>query len=530
MAKRVGAGFYFLNVTQFLGAFNDNILKQVLMFGLLTGGVWSLYLGQGGQAWASICLCIPFILFSGFAGQFSDKYSKRRISVVTKWSEIPIALFAMVGLWFSYLPMVMIALFAIALQSTFFSPAKFGILPEIIPDNKLSRANGTMNMFTWFSIILGCALGGFVYDDYAADPTQGAAKRVAQAVNRIESPRTVLIAASADKKNDKFVGELKQALAKRHSVNPVVQTNSNDVRSALKQADASGHPVNVIACTSAAAKWDSVVQSQVEIIKPVRMLWLPGIVLLIVGTLGTIASHGISVVPAQNPKRKISYWMVDGYFQTWRKFRGTTAMTALFAYAFFYMIIVGVGAMIVIDYKVVLGIDATTASLLMVILVVPMGIGDYTAGLASRGRIRPELLTIGNIGAATAFMALGLIPLSFYSNPAAFYVVAIILGLGGFMCGFVMVPLQTMIQYLAGDEQRGRLLGFWNCITFSGVVIGNGVYYVLRNLETCTWGWLQAVPATYVWILCAVLTIIFQLLYFFRWRKPFAKAVEGFKG
>lgn len=169
MAKRVGAGFYFLNVTQFLGAFNDNILKQVLMFGLLSGGVWSLYLGQGGQAWASICLCIPFILFSGFAGQFSDKYSKRRISVVTKWSEIPIALFAMVGLWFSYLPIVMFALFAIALQSTFFSPAKFGILPEIIPDNKLSRANGTMNMFTWFSIILGCALGGVVYDGYAAD-------------------------------------------------------------------------------------------------------------------------------------------------------------------------------------------------------------------------------------------------------------------------------------------------------------------------------------------------------------------------
>ncbi|MDG2186555.1 MAG: hypothetical protein P8K79_12830 [Mariniblastus sp.] len=523
MAKRVGAGFYFLNVTQFLGAFNDNILKQVLMFGLLSGGVWSLYLGQGGQAWASICLCIPFILFSGFAGQFSDKYSKRRISVVTKWSEIPIALFAMVGLWFSYLPIVMFALFAIALQSTFFSPAKFGILPEIIPDNKLSRANGTMNMFTWFSIILGCALGGVVYDGYAADPTQGAAKRVARAVNLIESPCNVLIAASADKKNDKFVGELKQALAKRHTVNPVVQTNSNGVRSALQQADASEHPVNVIACTWAAAKWDSVAQSQVEVIKPVRMLWLPGIVLLIVGALGTIASHGISVVPAQNPKRKISFWIFEEYQKAWRTFGGTTVMTVLFAYAFFYMIAVGIGAMIVIDYKPILGISAAKASALMVILVIPMGIGDYAAGLASRGRIRPELINFGAIGAAAAFLALGLIP-------ANFYLIATILALGGFMCGFVMVPLQTMIQHLAGDEQRGQLLGFWNCITFSGVVIGNVFYLGLRNLDVLKIDWLQTVSPTHVWILCSLLTILFQLFYFFRWRKPFAKAVEGIKG
>ncbi len=279
-------GFYFLNATQFLGAFNDNILKQLLIYGLALGGIWAGTLGEGGQAWASICLAIPFVLFSGFAGQFSDKYSKQRVSIVAKWSEIPIALLAFYGLWHQNLTFAMTALFIIAMQSTFFSPAKFGILPELVPVHKLSRVNGTINMFTWAAIILGCLAGGPLYEHYAG----------------------------AD------------------GVAP--------------------------------------------------MLWLPGVALLIVGALGTIASHGISPVPAQNPKLKISYWILDGYFHMYRKFRGTTAMTALYAYAFFYMIIVGVGAMIVADYKTLLGITYTWTSVLFGILVVFIGVGDYNAGLA----------------------------------------------------------------------------------------------------------------------------------------------------
>ncbi|MCH2181416.1 MAG: MFS transporter [Mariniblastus sp.] len=417
MTKSGARGFYFLNVTQFLGAFNDNILKQLLIYGLAMGGIWAGTLGQGGQAWASICLAIPFVLFSGFAGQFSDKYSKHRVSIMAKWTEIPIALIAFYGLWTQSLTLTMSALFIIALQSTFFSPAKFGILPELVPVKLLSRANGTINMFTWSAIILGCLAGGPIYEYYSG----------------------------------KYGGE----------------------------------PV----------------------------LWLPGIALLIVGVLGTIASHGISAVPAQNPKLKISYWMVDGYFQSWCKFRGTTAMTALFAYAFFYMIIVGVGAMIVADYTELLNISTTWTSVLFGILVIFMGVGDYIAGLASKGRIRHEMLTFGNVGVVVAFTALGFVP-------ANYYLVALLLGLGGFMCGFVMVPLQTMIQYLAGDEQRGQFIGFWNCVTFSGVIIGNLCFYGIRNL---------GVRPEHLWILCALLTVVFQLLYFFRWRRPFAEAVKGVK-
>ena len=95
-------GFYFLNVTQFLGAANDNILKNILVYGVAVGGLWDNQLGPGGQAWASMALSIPFVLLSGFAGQFSDKFSKRDVSIVSKWSEILIAVVAAVGLLYHY--------------------------------------------------------------------------------------------------------------------------------------------------------------------------------------------------------------------------------------------------------------------------------------------------------------------------------------------------------------------------------------------------------------------------------------------
>ena len=166
MHQKTSRGFVCLNVTQFLGAANDNILKQLLVFGLAMGGIWEGILGPGGQAWASLCLAVPFVLLSGFAGQFADKYSKQQVSIVTKWSEIAIALIAIWGLWNQNVWLVLLALVTIATQSTFFSPAKFGMLPEIVETEKLSRANGTVNMFTYLAIIIGSAVGGPLYECY----------------------------------------------------------------------------------------------------------------------------------------------------------------------------------------------------------------------------------------------------------------------------------------------------------------------------------------------------------------------------
>jgi len=412
MHQKTSRGFVCLNVTQFLGAANDNILKQLLVFGLAMGGIWEGILGKGGQAWASLCLAVPFVMLSGFAGQFADKYSKQRVSIVTKWSEIAIALIAIWGLWNQNVWLVLLALVTIATQSTFFSPAKFGMLPEIVETEKLSRANGTVNMFTYLAIIIGSAVGGPLYECYIGT-----------------------------------YGE--------------------------------------------------------------TMKWVPGIAILLVGVLGTIAAHGIPPLTAQNPDKPISYALFSGYINTWKSTQGTPLRSVLIAWTLFYMIIGGIAVLILPDYKEILGISYLQASLLMALLGISIGVGDYAAGALSGHAIRPDLILYGILANTAAYAALGI-------APPSFALVTCLLAGGGFMCGFVMVPLQTMVQHLAQDGDRGQVLGLWNCLSFVGVIAGNVVFLGVKTLE---------IRSDRVFLVCAGFTLLFTVLYQLRWSKQFHDAL-----
>lgn len=162
-------GFLSLIVTQFFGAANDNILKGVLTF-MVIDGAWQGRLGAGGQGVIGLCFTLPFIFLSGYAGQFADRYSKRSVSVLVKICELPIALLAMIGLWTGNLWITMAALIALTTQSTFFGPAKYGMIPELVPDQDLSRANGTINMMTNLAVIAGTLAAGTISDRYSPLP------------------------------------------------------------------------------------------------------------------------------------------------------------------------------------------------------------------------------------------------------------------------------------------------------------------------------------------------------------------------
>ncbi|MEE9128452.1 MAG: MFS transporter [Phycisphaerales bacterium] len=161
----VKRGFLSLIFTQFFGAANDNLLKGVLTF-MVIDGVWSGRLGAGGQGLVALCFTIPFVVLSGYAGQFADRNSKRYVSVLVKVVEIPIAAMAMLGFWFGSLWITLAALVALTCQSAFFGPAKYGMIPELVDDRDLSRANGTINMMTNIAVILGTLLAGEVADRY----------------------------------------------------------------------------------------------------------------------------------------------------------------------------------------------------------------------------------------------------------------------------------------------------------------------------------------------------------------------------
>ncbi len=162
--NRVGdPSFRGLAITQFLGAFNDNFFKQLML--LLAIPVASGALDQ--QQVATVVYALPFVLFSGIAGFLSDRYSKRSIIVIAKATEIGIAFLGLVGFCMygmtGYTGLLLV-LFLMGVHSAFFGPCKYGILPDLVPHQGLPRANAIILMTTFLAIIFGTVSAGVLGD------------------------------------------------------------------------------------------------------------------------------------------------------------------------------------------------------------------------------------------------------------------------------------------------------------------------------------------------------------------------------
>ena len=104
---------------------------------------------------------LPFLLFSGYAGAARRRLQQAHACSSSRRSlEIVAMALGLVALLSGHLGFTYVVLFLMALQATFFSPAKYGILPEMLPDRDLSRANGLLEMSTFVAIVLGTAVGG----------------------------------------------------------------------------------------------------------------------------------------------------------------------------------------------------------------------------------------------------------------------------------------------------------------------------------------------------------------------------------
>ncbi|MEK7307158.1 MAG: MFS transporter, partial [Nitrospirota bacterium] len=112
----------------------------------------------------------PFLLFSGYAGHLADTFNKRRVLIITKSLEIIAMGLGLFALLSGRIGLMLGVLFLMALQSTLFSPAKYGILPEMLPDKDLSRANGLLEMSTFMAIILGTSIGSMIFTVWKGAP------------------------------------------------------------------------------------------------------------------------------------------------------------------------------------------------------------------------------------------------------------------------------------------------------------------------------------------------------------------------
>lgn len=154
---------------QFLGAFNDNVYKMIVSF---TAVRMALNTATSGRylALAGAVFIFPFILFSGYAGQLADRYSKTRILQITKSLEVVTMLLGIAALTAGNLNLLLAVLFLLATQATFFSPAKYGILPEAVGEEQISRANGLLELTTFIAIVVGTSFGSALFQYWKDEP------------------------------------------------------------------------------------------------------------------------------------------------------------------------------------------------------------------------------------------------------------------------------------------------------------------------------------------------------------------------
>ena len=148
-------GFWALIVTQFQGAFSDNVVKNLVVFVTLFGA--NLSLAEKNSCGESIAalFALPFILFSMAGGFLADRFSKRSVMLGVKVFELFIMLLVLAGLWAWNKNFLLAGVFLLGTHSAIFGPAKYGSLPELLSEQKLSWGNGILELGTFMAIILG---------------------------------------------------------------------------------------------------------------------------------------------------------------------------------------------------------------------------------------------------------------------------------------------------------------------------------------------------------------------------------------
>ncbi len=148
--------FFPFFLTQFFGAFNDNVFKNAL-------GIMVTYtiVGDSGKllSIAAGLFILPFFLFSAVAGQIADKYEKSKLIKIIKFFEILIMCIAAIGFYLESTELLFVVLFLMGAQSSIFGPVKYGYLPQKLEKEELIGGNGLIESSTFLAILIGTIAG-----------------------------------------------------------------------------------------------------------------------------------------------------------------------------------------------------------------------------------------------------------------------------------------------------------------------------------------------------------------------------------
>ena len=369
---------------------------------------------------AFVVFTFPLMAISFFAGVLADRLSKRIVILSMKWVEVGLMALGTLALFMNpaggYLPLIVLA--AMGAQSALFSPAKYGILPEILSHEHLSTGNGWLELWTFAAIISGTAAGGLLLD---------------------------------------------------------------------------------LTGTST---------------------WLAGFALFLFSLVGLATAF---LIPSVKPAREEGGLSatVNGAWSAMKSDR--VLRFGMLGGIAFWTIASLVGQDIIIYGKVVLGLSDSSTGLPLAAFGVGMGIGAISAGKLSGPKVEYGLIPFGAGGISGGLFALG------FLTPQ-FEVTLLCMMFIGIASGFVVVPINALIQWRSPEDRRGAVIALTNTAVFAGVLIGSlscGFlsYLGLRasgilltaaaiTLSATIWA-LYLLPDTFVRLLLILLTNTFYRLQIF---------------
>lgn len=155
--------FLSIFITQFLGAFNDNLFRAS-MSGFVTYKLTNLMPDHKHIIVTSAVglFMLPFFLFSATAGEMADKFRKDIIFKITKIAEFSIALLAVFGFYTHNPYILLLVLLLMGTQSAFFGPAKYSVLPDVLKKDELIAGNGLFEAGSYMAILTGIIIGGII--------------------------------------------------------------------------------------------------------------------------------------------------------------------------------------------------------------------------------------------------------------------------------------------------------------------------------------------------------------------------------
>lgn len=149
-----------LFITQFLGAFHDNLFKNALVVMLLYTNIFNSSIDTKLMTTiAAGVFILPFALFSPIGGYLADKFPKNKVIVNIKIAEIIIAIFGICAITFGSVVLSYIVLFALGTQSALFGPSKYSIVPDHLSKEEMIGGNALLNIGTFSAILLGTIIG-----------------------------------------------------------------------------------------------------------------------------------------------------------------------------------------------------------------------------------------------------------------------------------------------------------------------------------------------------------------------------------